>query len=92
MYLNNVAQTPVAATPTFAGSVDLGVSATAGGAMAILESTMAEIIIVRGAVTVADRANIDTYLLRWFGGGGGCAGVLDLSTGCSQLVAYGGLF
>jgi hypothetical protein len=30
------------------------------------------------------------------GGGGGppptCLGVLDLSTGCSQLVAFGGLF
>jgi hypothetical protein len=25
-------------------------------------------------------------------GGGGCAGVLDLSTGCAQAMAYGGLF
>jgi hypothetical protein len=88
MYLNNVAQTPVAATPTFAATIDLGVSATAGGAQAILESTMAEIIIVKGAVTVADRANIDNYLLRWFGTGG-CSGVLDLSTGCVLLLVGG---
>lgn len=26
------------------------------------------------------------------GGGGACTGTIDLSTGCSQLVAFGGLF
>lgn len=26
------------------------------------------------------------------GGGSSCSGTLNLSTGCSQLVAYGGLF
>jgi len=26
------------------------------------------------------------------GGGGGCVGALDLSTGCALLMAFGGLF
>ena len=56
---------------------------------------------ILAALVAASSAN-STWLMSPMGAGGQvggaagppptCAGVLDLSTGCAQLVAFGGLF
>jgi len=65
-YLNNVPQTPVAATPTFAATGNLFLFISASGAN-LFAGDVAEIIICKGALGASDRANIHAYFARKWG-------------------------
>lgn len=67
LYINNVGQTPVASTPTFAASglITVGDKDPAGGSNG-LTGAFAEIVIVKGVMSSTDRSNMASYsLAKW---------------------------
>lgn len=65
MYIANTAQTGVAATPTFASSVDIDVFADHGGTAS--SGQCAEIIFTNTALSSGDRSNLATYITNKWG-------------------------
>jgi hypothetical protein len=65
MYIANVAQTPVAATNTFASSVDIEVLAQAGNTSGST-GQIAECIFTNTVISSTDRGNLATYFFgKW---------------------------
>jgi hypothetical protein len=65
MYVNNVAGTPVTATPTFNAAVNFGVTGDTGGSTQMI-GQIAELIITKSALNSTERGNLAAYFTtRW---------------------------
>jgi hypothetical protein len=62
-YLDNVGQTPVGSTGTFGATGTLGLGGRPDGGSRVSNVIVAAMIVTDSAVSLADRAKIDTYLL-----------------------------